>query len=288
MKKLLLLFLIAFAYSCNWPGDESAKKTTTEQDAIVYKSKLTDKEKKEHKDRIDCNWNMKPEHFNKKKRDSEFNIGTDEAPIKAKRGTKPPAGTEPPPTTTSNTGGVIYLNFWGKTVSGTMWNVYGAFTVGHSGFAQPEIDLIKLSVAAHYSPWQVTITTDEQVYNNAPGGRKIEICLTEDYAWYGSNAGGVAYVGSFFNTSGPGFVFTTLLKYSVHNIAEAAAHEAGHTLGLRHAVDCANGVITNQYSAGKTMGNSYMVSMGVFGKHITVGCVDVDEPAKLTAVLGLK
>jgi autotransporter-associated beta strand protein len=64
--------------------------------------------------------------------------------------------------------------------------------------------------------------------------------------WYTSSAGGVAFVGSFDATGDvPCWVFPGNLGNSEKNIAEAASHEVGHTLGLSHdgtsSVDYYNG-----------------------------------------------
>src|SRR5688572_15042658 len=293
MKKLLLLLpVFIFFFSC---GDGKDKEPTvpvpTNEEVATRRAKLDERDKKEKKDRIDCNWGLDSNHFKKqKKRDEEFNLDStiSAAPIKANRGKKPTATTDPvPPPPTTSGGGCIYVNTYGREVSGTMWNVYGAFTVGHSGFADPEIFAIRLGVAGHFNPWYVTVTTDENVFKSYSIGKKQEIILTEDNEWYGNGAGGVAYLGSYSWTSpAPGFVFTKLLGYNVHNVIEATAHETGHTLGLRHAVDCLGGVITNGYSVGWTMGNSYpSFPKGEFGTHLTSGCVMQDDIAIITAKL---
>lgn len=292
MKKLLILFLIAFA--CNEPTDTKKLSTPAPEEVATRRAKLDERDKKEKKDRIDCNWGLDSNHFKKqKKRDEEFNIGTEDAPIKAKRGkpggtttTDPTTPTPPPPTTTTG-GGCIYINPYGKTVTGTMWNVYGDFTVGHSGFADPEIFAIKLGVAAGFSPWYVTVTTDQNVFNSYAIGKKQEVIITEDNAWYGYGAGGVAYVGSYSWTSpAPAFVFSTLLKYNVHDIIETTKHETGHTLGLRHQSDCENGVVTRAYSYYKIMGNSFPLNpVGTWTTGPNSFCATQDDVAIITAKL---
>src|SRR5687767_8298607 len=100
------------------------------------------------KDKIDCHFNIK--NFNRGKRVTEEAGGVN-------RGKKPPKNTTSPPT--SSSGGTIYLNFWGKEIAGTMWNVYGNFTVGHSGFTAEEIGNIKSRISTHYAPFNVVVTT---------------------------------------------------------------------------------------------------------------------------------
>jgi reprolysin-like metallo-peptidase family M12B len=294
MKKLLLLLpvIIIFFFSC---GDGEDKKPTvpvpSTEEVATRRAKLDERDKKEKKDRIDCNWGLDSNHFKKqKKRDEEFDLDStiSAAPIKANRGKKPPPTTTDPLPPPPTGGGCIFVNTYGREVSGTMWNVYGAFTVGHSGFADPEIAYIILGVAGHFNPWYVTVTGDENVFKSYSIGKKQEVIPTETNEWYGNNAGGVAYIGSYSWTSpAPAFVFTKLLGYNVHNVIEAIAHEAGHTLGLRHQVDCSNGVVVNQYSLYKIMGNSYPLSpVGTWTTGTSsAACAIQDDVAKITAVL---
>lgn len=247
-------------------------------DNILAKGK-PDKLKKE---KISCGFGFKK--FNNRKRPIE------EAPG-GKRGKPVKPGTEPPPPpppTGSNN--VIYINYFGKTVSSTMWNVSGTFTVQDAGLAQPEIDFITTQVKAHFPEYNVTITLDKAIYDAAAFGHKVEVVVTEDYQWYGQ-AGGVAYINSFFWSDGsPAFVFSLLLNYNSHRIAEAISHEAGHTLGLRHQSDCEGNVVVNQYSMGKTMGVSYYtfpIGAWVTGTS-SVSCMIQDDRAKLTGALGLR
>lgn len=236
------------------------------------------------KDKQICDFNIKV--FNKKKR-------VEEAAGGVTRGKKPPKNTTPP---SPSSGGTIYLNFYGKVVTGTSWNVYGDFTVIDAGLTAEEIDTIKNKIVSYYNPYNVIVTTDETIFNNTAPGKRIEIIFTQSHEWYGNNAGGVAYLNSFTWTTqeSPAFVFTTLLAYSTHKITEAGAHEAGHTLGLRHQVVCDNGVVVNSYNPGDgmtapIMGVSYYVPSGDFRLGpCSSACALQDDVAILTARLGLK
>ena len=79
--------------------------------------------------------------------------------------------------------------------------------------------------------------------------------LTVSSSWYGS-AGGVSFVGSFtWGDNTPAFVFTALLNYNSKNIAEATAHEAGHSLGLFHqSLYDTNCIKTSDYNPGQGTG----------------------------------
>jgi hypothetical protein len=116
-----------------------------------------------------------------------------------------------------------------------MWNVNGPFTCNSSGLSDAAITEVFDRVAEDYSPFNINVTTNEAKYNSAPYNKRMRVVITTSNEWYGSSAGGVAYINSFtWGDNSPCFVFSALLGYSVKNVAEAASHEAGHTLGLRH------------------------------------------------------
>ena len=130
---------------------------------------------------------------------------------------------------------VIFLDFNGHYVSGTMWNTMGAFTCLPSGLNDAQITEIFNRVAEDYRPFNINITTNETKFNAAPYNRRMRVVITTTYEWYSSGAGGVAYINSFsWGDNSPCFVFSSLLTFNIKNIAEAVSHEAGHTLGLRH------------------------------------------------------
>jgi hypothetical protein len=130
---------------------------------------------------------------------------------------------------------VVYLDFDGHNVAGTMWNVNGAFTCNSSGLSDAAITEVFNRVAEDYRPFNINVTTNEAKYTAAPFNRRMRVVITTSNEWYGSGAGGVAYVNSFtWGDNTPCFVFSALLSMNTKNIAEAASHEAGHTFGLRH------------------------------------------------------
>ena len=76
--------------------------------------------------------------------------------------------------------------------------------------------------------------------------------------WYTSGAGGVAFVGTFdVSTDVPCWVFPGNLGSSEKNIAEAASHEAGHTLGLSHDGTSTAGYYSGQGNWAPIMGVGY-------------------------------
>ena len=151
---------------------------------------------------------------------------------------------------------VIFLDFDGHFVTGTMWNVYGAYTCNSSGLSNDAITEVFNRVAEDYRPFNINVTTSETKYNQAPVSKRMRVVITTSHEWYGTNSGGVAYVNSFiWGDNTPCFVFSALHGYNVKNIAEAASHEAGHTLGLRHqAVYNASCVKISDYNWGQGSG----------------------------------
>ena len=134
----------------------------------------------------------------------------------------------------SSASAVIFLDFDGHTVNGTSWNFNGPIECGGSGLNNTQITEVFNRVAEDFRPFEVNVTTDSTKYLASPSNKRMRIILTVSSSWYGS-AGGVAFVYSFtWGDDTPCFVFSALLNYNTKNISEAAAHEAGHTLGLFH------------------------------------------------------
>lgn len=160
---------------------------------------------------------------------------------------------------------VIFLDFDGQYVQGTSWNWGGPINAQASGLSSAAITEIFNRVAEDYRIFNINITTDSTVYASAPINKRTRVIITPTYQWYGA-AGGVAYVGSFtWGDDTPAWVFSGLLNNNVKNIAEAASHEAGHTLGLQHQssydVNC---IKTAEYSSGQGSGEiSWAPIMGV-------------------------
>ena len=157
----------------------------------------------------------------------------------------------------AGTSKVIYLDFDGHTTSGTSWNT--GFTSGASfttppydsdgtpgSFSSTELTAIQRiwqRVAEDYAPWDVDVTTEDpgvealRKSTTTDSAFGVRICVGgSSYDWFGSGAGGVAYVGSYnWSTDTPGFVFPAQLGNGAEKYtAEAISHEAGHTLGLHH------------------------------------------------------
>ncbi len=142
---------------------------------------------------------------------------------------------------------VVYLDFDGHVTTGTFWNQLWNLptidtpaysTEGDRSFSNNELERIQIiweRVVEDFLPFDVDVTTEdpgvEALRRFGAGDQQwgIRVVIGEDQA--NTGAGGIAFIGSFiWNTDTPTFVFNE----SLVGIAEAASHEVGHTLGLRH------------------------------------------------------
>ncbi len=181
----------------------------------------------------------------------------------------------------------IYLDFNGHTTSGTNWNatynngldiVTPVFDIDGdlTSFSQAEREIIYeiwQRVSEDYLPFNINVTTEEPALENLMRSGSgdtvygVRVCIGGSaYDWYSSSssseAGGVAYNGSFISSKDlPCFVFSQSLNNKAKYIAESAAHEAGHTLGLKH-----DGQYSNEYYKGTedwapVMGTGYYAEL---------------------------
>lgn len=140
----------------------------------------------------------------------------------------------------------VFLDFDGYTtgnVTGTSWDNLTSPAWDYSGngptFTDAEKQIIQrvwVRVAEDFAPFNIDVTTQD------PGAEALRKSGTGDDRWGirvvitpndapAPGSGGVAYIGSFnFSDLTPVYVFNSGEK----GIAEAATHEAGHSLGLNH------------------------------------------------------
>lgn len=195
---------------------------------------------------------------------------------------------------------VILLDFDGHLVSNTSWNTSGDFYCAPANMSIEEITKILQRVTEDYSPFNIAVTTDENIYNAANPYKRTRVVITETWEWYGQT-GGTSFRGSFtWGDNTPCFVFNSLLGYNEKKIGEAASHEAGHTIGLRHQSSYDGGcAITSEYNYGNGIGEiGWAPIMGCsYSQNITTwhngpnpyGCASLQNDVDvINSVVGMK
>ena len=165
--------------------------------------------------------------------------------------------------------GVIFIDVDGEYVSESPWNSGNPINAANPGLDERTIIEIWERVAEDYLPFNVNVTTNETVFNNAPSRKRIRCIITPTSDWFGRRAGGVAYINSFtWSSDVPAWVFTTGVGKGAKNLAEAVTHEVGHTFGLFH--DGLSNPSTDYYSGHGTGETGWAPIMGVgYGKNLT-------------------
>jgi len=187
---------------------------------------------------------------------------------------------------------VLLIDFNGHTVSGTMWNTNGNIICSPANLTQQDMTEVIKRVSEDFSPFEIKVTTNEDLYNQCNPARRMRVIVTESWEWYGQ-AGGVSYLGSFtWGNNTPCFVFSLLLNYNIKRISEAVSHEAGHTLGLYHQslfdnlcgflAEYHHGTGIGEISWAPIMGNSYYRNLTTWHRGTSInGCNNLQDDVNI-------
>jgi hypothetical protein len=178
---------------------------------------------------------------------------------------------------TPSDSGVIFIDMDGHTTRGTVWNYNGDIVSPHSGLTDSEMIGVIEVAKNDYAGLKVIITGDSTRYWAAPQNKRVRVVVTS-LNWYNPQYGGVAYTNSFtWGDNTPCFIFSGSLNYNVVNIGKVVSHETGHTCGLKHQAECANGTSVNNYRNGVIMGQTINYPEATWIVGPTPYCVTQDD-----------
>lgn len=211
-----------------------------------------------------------------------------------------PAPLSDVPALSSNPGAAatIYLDFNGHFEA--TWGSYSNITTpaydqdgDPTTFSEAELASIQqiwAGVAEDYAPFNVNVTTVEPP--SFANGVALRVVIGGNGSWSGGTYGGLSYVNSFTSSVvNTAFVFSKNLSngYAKYT-TDAASHEAGHALGLRHqSTYDGSGTLTQTYSTGPgngtapLMGNSYSASRSLWWQGTTTSAMTVQDDMSVLA-----
>ena len=171
--------------------------------------------------------------------------------------------TVPPLDSLPTATAVLYLDFDGEMVTDTYWN--DGYTInaqpvvlGSTKISPAQITDVWVRVAEDFRPFNISVTTVRDRYDNAAVGHRMRCIVTSSGYWI-PDAGGVAGMNSFDEAAAgylsddvPCWAFASS-NYSTADISGTISHEAGHTFGLSHDsqfYSVATGWLKDEYYSG--------------------------------------
>jgi len=166
---------------------------------------------------------------------------------------------------------VIYIDYWGGTLTGTAWNgsnntpiVYEPYNIEGSSATFTQLELERMYVAwaeaaEDYAPFDINVTTDVSKFNAAQASRRSRIIATPTTT-VAPGSGGVAYLDVFGQNS-DFFTVGWTFNSGFGSMGMTHSHESGHQMGLRH-----DGINSTTYYPGHN--NTGPIMGGPFGKDI--------------------
>ena len=136
---------------------------------------------------------------------------------------------------------VLLLDFFGGYTP-----TWGGVSYPRPNVSNAQIKDVWKRVAEDYMPFNINVTTDTNVYKNAPISSRQKCVFTSSTSAVPAGAAGISYVGSW-NWGSDTVCWSTYTTGK--NGGEVGSHEPGHTLGLGH-----QGTSTQGYYGGQGSG----------------------------------
>lgn len=185
--------------------------------------------------------------------------------------------------------GAIYLDFDGQVVTGSGWNNVLEPTINAIGSSYTSNEMISICqvMAEDYAPFNVTVTTDEAIYNAAPVNRRMRVIFTPTVFSSIAGAGGVAFVGSWSSGSGDPCWVSTTGTGNAYGASLAGSHEVGHTFGLSHdGLGTAEYYGTGNGAWGPIMGAPYGIPIVQFSNGDYTGATNFEDDLSIISGAG--
>ncbi len=196
----------------------------------------------------------------------------------------------------------LYLDFDGHVATGTSWSsstlTGTAFSIDAdlTTFSNTEQDVIQQAwqhVSEDYAPFNIDVTTQDpgaagltqtSTADHAFGSRVVITGAASVYTALCGSCGGIAYInGIGKDQQQPAWVFTNGVGFDAKSIAEAASHEAGHNLGLRHDGTPTLGYYEGQGSWAPIMGVGYYRPVTQWSQGEYTGANNVEDDLAIIA-----
>ncbi|WP_408898557.1 fibronectin type III domain-containing protein [Nocardioides sp. R1-1] len=209
----------------------------------------------------------------------------------------------------------IYLDFdGGSLLASNSWLLNGLNSLLFGGWSLDSLALlfsdaeravireVWARVAEDFAAWDVDVTTQEPLYgglfrsSSSDPTYGARVAFTNDGAVQsqlcGGGCGGIAWIGTFNEIApqeqhSPAWVFPSSLGQKAKNMAEAAAHEAGHTLGLAHDGSGTSGYYTGTSLWGPVMGSPYSAAVTQWSRGSYAGANNAEDDRAVIGAHGL-